>query len=279
MASVLSAHSDRSEFAPSVSPGFLRSLLLALLAHGLLMAALTWGISWNREAPLVTVEAELWSALPVQAAPPEVLPPPAPVAPEPLPPPVLKPAPTVPEVDINLEREKEKKAKLEKDRLEKEKLALEKKRQQEKLEAEKKKELQAKVTEKIKAAEEAKQAEKRRQENIQRMTGLAGATGAANATGSAQRASAPSASYAGRIVARVKPNIVFTEDTSGNPSAEVEVRTAPDGTIVGRRLLKTSGSPAWDEAVLKAIDKTEILPRDTDGRVPPNLVITFRPRD
>jgi colicin import membrane protein len=59
----------------------------------------------------------------------------------------------------------------------------------------------------------------------------------------------------------------------------VEVRTAPDGTIVGRKVLKSSGSKAWDEAVLKAIDKTEVLPRDTDGRVPPALVITFRPRD
>ena len=34
-----------------------------------------------------------------------------------------------------------------------------------------------------------------------------------------------------------------------------------------------------DEAVLRAIDKTEVLPRDTDGRVPPSLEISFRPRD
>jgi colicin import membrane protein len=31
--------------------------------------------------------------------------------------------------------------------------------------------------------------------------------------------------------------------------------------------------------VLKAIDKTERLPRDTDGRVQPSLVIGFRPKD
>jgi colicin import membrane protein len=61
--------------------------------------------------------------------------------------------------------------------------------------------------------------------------------------------------------------------------AEVEVRTSPDGTIVGRKLLKSSGVAAWDDAVLKAIDKTEVLPRDVDGRVPANLVIGFRPLD
>ena len=36
---------------------------------------------------------------------------------------------------------------------------------------------------------------------------------------------------------------------------------------------------AWDEAVLRAITKTEMLPRDTDGRVPSPLVISFRPKD
>jgi len=111
------------------------------------------------------------------------------------------------------------------------------------------------------------------------MAGLAGATGAPGASGSAQRSAGPSAGYAGRIRARIRPNIVFTEDLSGNPTAEVEVRTAPDGTIVARRLIRPSGVAAWDEAVLKAIDKTEVLPRDTDGRVPALLEISFRPKD
>ena len=83
----------------------------------------------------------------------------------------------------------------------------------------------------------------------------------------------------GRVSATVTPNIVFTEDLAGNPTAEVEVRAAVDGTIVSRRLLKSSGSKSWDDAVLKAIDKTEVLPRDVDGRIPPLLVISFRPRD
>jgi colicin import membrane protein len=118
-----------------------------------------------------------------------------------------------------------------------------------------------------------------REENLRRIQGLAGATGAPTATGNAQRSSGPSASYAGRIRARVRPNIVFTDDAPGNPQAEVEVRMAPDGTIIGRRLIKPSGLPAWDEAVLRALDRTEVLPRDVDGRVVSPMIIVFRPRD
>ena len=85
--------------------------------------------------------------------------------------------------------------------------------------------------------------------------------------------------YAGRIKARIKPNIVLTASLDGNPAATVEVRVAPDGTIVGRKLVTSSGSAAWDDTVLRAIDKTEVLPKDVEGRVPPQMTITFRPRD
>jgi colicin import membrane protein len=44
-------------------------------------------------------------------------------------------------------------------------------------------------------------------------------------------------------------------------------------------LTQSSGVKSWDDAVLNAIDKTEVLPRDTDGRVPTSLVISFRPKD
>ena len=85
---------------------------------------------------------------------------------------------------------------------------------------------------------------------------------------------------AGRIKARIKPNIVFTETITGNPVAEVEVSLAPDGRILGRKLLKGgSGIKEWDEAVQRAIDRTEVLPRDIDGRVPSTMIISFRPRD
>ena len=139
--------------------------------------------------------------------------------------------------------------------------------------------VQRPVLEKKLAEQQARLLEAQRTKNLQRMAGLAGASGSATSSGSALQSAGPSASYAGRIRARIKPNIVFTEDISGNPTALVEVRTSPDGTIISRKLTQSSGVKAWDEAVLRAIDKTEVLPRDTDGRVPSPLLISFRPKD
>ncbi len=287
---------DRIDFAPPATGGNLRALLLALVAHGLLLLALTWGVNWKRQDTGITAEAELWSALPQQAAPKLAAPPPAPVPPQPVAPPPPEPSTAQREADIALEREKQQKAKeraqalreqeLEKAALKKEADEREKaKRDAAKLAASQKatdKQAAASAQKKLEAAraeEETKQAEARRQDNIRRAQGLAGATGDASSTGKAQTSSGPSAGYAGRIRARIKPNIVFTDDIAGNPEAEVTVRVAPDGTIVGKRLTKSSGNKAWDDAVLKAIDKTEVLPRDTDGRVVPEFPVSFRPRD
>ena len=61
---------DRTAFQPPKPAGTGRSVALALLAHGLLLLALTWGISWKSEPDNLSVTAELWSALPQEAAPP-----------------------------------------------------------------------------------------------------------------------------------------------------------------------------------------------------------------
>ncbi len=302
------AATDRLEFAPPPTPGLVRAMGLAVLAHLFLLAALTWGVHWKSEAVTMTAEAELWSTVPQAAAPKlvevPVVEPPVPreprVAPAPTPPAPPQVQPRLPDADIALEREKlrlkkehqqelAKEKEYEKTRLEKlkqEKLQLEKKRLQDKrdqdkkaVEDKKKADQDAARKETIKAQQDTKKNEAQRQANIQRMTGLAGATGAPGANGTASQSAGPSAGYAGRIRARIKPNIVFTDDIAGSPIAEVEVRTAPDGTIISRKLSKPSGVKSWDDAVLKAIDKTDVLPRDVDGRVPSALVISFRPKD
>ena len=169
--------------------------------------------------------------------------------------------------DKDKQREKER---LEKERQEKDKRLAEEKKQKE-AEAKRKQEAIEKAN--------AQAAEARRQENLRRMQGLAGATGAENATGTALRDAGPSGSYGGRVAAKVKPHIVYPDAVAGNPRAEVEVRAAPDGTITSTRLVQSSGNKAWDDAVLRALQKTETLPRDVDGRVPSALVIGFRPKD
>ena len=108
-------------------------------------------------------------------------------------------------------------------------------------------------------------------------------TSPSGGSGNIQQAAGPSSSYSGRVRAKLKPNIFLLEETraliSGNPVAEVEVKASADGSITERKLIKSSGVKAWDDAALRAIDATETLPRDIDGRVPPWLVIVFSMRD
>jgi colicin import membrane protein len=328
----MSLASDRPEFTPPKTSGHGRAIGLAIFAHAFLIAALTWGVGWKREATNAPVQAELWSTTVQQAAPALVEPTPPPPQIEPKPEPKVEPPPPSPppkpvkpvklvepepepepkiDPQIAIEKaKKEEKKKLEKKKADeaKEKAkALAKKEAEEeaaeearlealnkkkrdleasKLEAKKleAKKLEAKKAADTKAAaENDKQLEAAikagREANLKRIAGLAGASGGETATGTAKQSTGPSAGYAGRVSARVKPNIVFTAEVSGNIEAGVEVKTSPDGTITGRKIIKSSGNKAWDDAVLRALDKTEILPKDSDGRVPSTLEMYFKPKD
>jgi colicin import membrane protein len=283
---------DRDTLMPGAPQGQASGIGLSVLVHAGLIVAIAFGVSWRSRTPEAQ-QAELWAAVPQAAAPLAVEPPPV-MEPKPLPPPqvVAKPVPQVeaptpeaPDAQIAIE-----KARVEKVR--KEQQAAERERERRKLEAEKaaadklaaeklKQQQQTEALKKQQAAEEraAQQREAERKKNIERMLGQAGASGDAGATGTAAQSAGPSAGYAGRIKARIRPNIVFADEVTGNPTAEVEVRAAPDGMIMGRKLVKSSGVAAYDNAVLRAIDKSEVLPRDVDGRVPPSLLLVFRVRD
>jgi colicin import membrane protein len=289
---------ERDMFAPQQPPGMRSGLALAILAHVLLIIALTFSVNWKASEPEGVV-AELWSALP-QAAAPRPTPPeprPAPPVAEPKPaPPVAKPEPApAPRVDaqIAIERAARERARREEaERVEAARQADLRKRDEAKREEAKRAEAKrleaerqraAEQAEQKKLAEQAKKDEARqaaiREANLRRMMSQAGTSDDPAAAGNAARTSGPSADYAGRIRAYIKPKIVLTSTVAGNPAATVEVKVAPDGTIVARKLVAPSGSPAWDETVLRAIDKTEVLPKDKDGRVPPVISITFRPLD
>jgi len=293
---------SRDPFMPQTPKVRGRAIALAVAAHVLLILALAFGVNWRSDEP-ATVAAELWSATPQAAAPRAIEPPPPPevkrvepvVKPTPKPPePVVAakpPTPALPDPQIAIEKAKKedakrvaaeqeeaKKLKREKAEREKEELALKKleKDKADKLKAEQAK-AEAAKNEKADKAEAAKQTAIR-DANLKRMAGLAGATGGSTDTGTALRSSAPSANYAGRVMARIKPNILLTDPVDGNPRAVVEVKLAPDGTIIAKRLVQSSGTKVWDDAVLRAIERTEMLPLD-NGRAPPVFEIGFRPRD
>ncbi len=287
--------------------------VLLFLALGLATAWKTQPQTFQAEAELWSATPQAAAPRlqePLPEPQPEPVPEPTPAPPaKPTPPPAPDPALELRDAQIALEKKKQQEKKKEADKVEKlkaEKLKVEKekaeKEKAEKIKAEnKRKELdkeklakekkaqeekerdKKKATEKAKAEKaekaDAAQAEALRQENLKRMQGMAGASGGESATGTALKSSGPSASYGGRLVARIKPNITYTGDAAGNARAEVEVKVSPDGTILSRRIVQSSGNKAWDEAVLRAIDKTEVLPKDTDGRVPPVIVLGFKPLD
>jgi len=261
----MSSSDAHLEFAPAPDGGNGRALVLAVGVHALLLLALNWGTLWSQQPQDMSVEAELWSAVPQPAAPkaelppePDVPPTPEPEPePQPEPPPPVKPAEAPkPLVDPQIAIDKLKKK-----------------------QAEKEEETKRKAQEK----QEAKEAQTRHQEAVKRLQSMAGSAGTTVDTGVAPKASGPSASYIGRLRAKVKPNITFPDNllqnVVGNPTAEVEVTCSPSGKIEDVNLVKSSGNSAWDEAVLNGLRKTAMLPRDVDGSVPTRLVFSFRPRD
>ena len=274
------------EFAPPPAPGAGRAIALALFVHALLVLALTWGIHWQDQPQELSVEAELWAAVP-QAVAAQAPPAPEPIeeevqadppTPTPPPPPVKELAPAKPTVDPPIAIDKQKKKDAEEKALEE----AQAKREAKLKEAQDKKEAKAKESAERKA-EEAQRAQARHQEEVLRLRGLADATGTPADKGKAAKAASPSAEYLSRLRARVKPNITFADSqlqsVVGNPAAEVEVSCSPSGLILSATLKVKSGNNAWDQAVLNAVEKTASLPRDEEGNIPSKISFSFRPRD
>ncbi|RZJ08904.1 MAG: cell envelope integrity protein TolA [Rubrivivax sp.] len=271
---------------PPEAAGMGRGLAFALFAHGLLVVALSYSVNWHSDSS-PAFEAELWSSIPQIAAPREEAPPePEPEAPKPAPKAQQRVAEQEAEqqqreADIAIAKDrkrKEEKARQERD--EREKAAKDKaaKEQAAKEEQDRKKEKDAKAA---KEAKQAKDADARREalrlDNLRRIQGMAGGT--PGSTGKDAQNAAPSAGWVGRVKGKIRPLIIYPDDSAANPTAEVKVTLQPDGRILGSTVIKASGDADWDRAVLRAIEKAETLPRDTDGRVPSVIILTFRPRE
>ena len=78
--------------------------------------------------------------------------------------------------------------------------------------------------------------------------------------------------YKEKIKARVMSNV--SEQPSAGP-VSIQIKSKPDGIILAKQLIRSSGDPDWDNAILQAIDKTEKLPTDIDGRTPTTMVMKF----
>ena len=297
---------DRIDIAPPRDAGAIRSLALALLIHAALIAALTWGVNWKRTDTAATFGAELWSNVPSDAAPITPAPPePAPPVALPLPAPVIKapvvqapPEPT-PNVDIALEQEKKRKQlkdqqlaqqKIERDKakvlqVQADKAQLLKAAQlkAEQLKAEQLAKAEQAKADALKAKQSQQAAVTQRDDNMKRLNDILAKAGGSPTGDSTSRATAggkgSSRTYSAIARAAVIPNVVFTEAFDGNPLAKVEVRLQSDGTIISSRVVQPSGNKNWDNAVLNAVIRTRVMPKDVDGTLPDTiLILEFKPR-
>jgi len=184
------------------------------------------------------------------------------------------------EEEIRLRKEEEARRKEEEARIQKEEEEARRKEE----EAKRKEEEARRKEEARRIEQEAKEAEDQRQQHNKRLKSLGATTaGPVDPVNESKGGGKPSDSYLGRLRARVKPNITFSDSqlqsVRGNPAAEVEVTCSPSGQIIGIKLTQSSGNAAWDQAVLKAIEKTGTLPRDENGKIPSKIPFVFRPRD
>lgn len=258
---------------------------MALGVHAAFVLLLVFGVSWQtREAAPVMVD--VWTSLPPSVAvkPPASTPPPPAPRPKPepvrpLPPePVVKTPPPPKAPDIALEQKK-----IEAERLKKQQVAEEKAR------AEAAKSAQQKQLAEQKKREQQRQVEE--DEQVRRMADAEAAQAAqqasqAEARAAASRREAAVASVVGQfrdqISAKVRGNTRLPDNLVGNPEVRCLVRLLPTGEVQSVRVTRSSGNAAYDDAVVRAIEKSSPfpLPEDRDARAQfvPELSFVHRPK-
>lgn len=270
------------------------ALALSAAVHAVLVAALFFGVQWKNEqpggAPVDVYFGNPAASPPLPRPTPDPEPPPVPDQ-KPLPKPEPKAVET-PKIDPQIaikdkeRREKEEKEKLEKERLEKEKAEKLKKQKQEEEQKQKEEEKKKREQKEKEARREdaiakelerdLKQAREHRSSETVRslqseldaeLKGLRGSpNGSPTGNSSGSKASAGSASsrgkdaYIGKIRDKIRGNTVLPPGIQGNPEAVFKVTQLPSGEIIDIKLSKSSGNKALDEAIERAIKKSDPLP-------------------
>lgn len=88
--------------------------------------------------------------------------------------------------------------------------------------------------------------------------------------------------YTGKIAAKIRRNIVLPPDVADDARAEFSVTVLPGGTVLNPKLLKSSGNEAYDNAVERAILKSQPLPLPPDATMFSRfreMKLGFRPKE
>jgi colicin import membrane protein len=131
------------------------------------------------------------------------------------------------------------------------------------------------------AKAEADAAEQRRIEDLSRMTAQATGSGGSGQAARSQGPSRADAGYAAKVGGKIRSNTVFNvpDELANNPAVEYAVDLLPDGSVRGIRKIKGSGVPGFDEAVRRAIEKSQPFPPDNSGRAPSGFTVSHKPKD
>ncbi|MBW8370046.1 MAG: cell envelope integrity protein TolA [Thiobacillus sp.] len=272
-----------ARFVSRPAPTFVAGAM-ALGVHALFVLLLVFGVSWQTEHP-APVMVDLWETLP-PVTPPSVertpRPRPEPVKPAPEREPVVKaPAPPPKPPDIALEKKKAEAAHLKK--LQAIQAAEEKARAE-----------AARTVREKQLAEQKKRALLRQMEEedlMQRVTSEAAANEArqlklseAQAAASKRQAEVASVvgQYRDQISTKVRGNTRLPDNLKGNPEVRCLVKLLPTGEVQSVRVTQSSGNAAYDEAVVRAIEKSSPLPlpveRDARAAFVPELSFVHRPK-
>jgi colicin import membrane protein len=257
-------------------PGRNEAIGLSLLVHLVLVAVLFLGVRWQSSAP-DTVTVELWEPQPALPAAVLELPKPEPVAQPPKPTPEVKPEPRIDKPDIALKAPPKPKAKPKEEK---------KAKAQPKAKAEAKPEAKAEPAAPDESYERELRAQLTREEarlDAERQAQEVRELGKRAEQQARLRSAAlakESVDYIARITAKVRGNWILPAQLEGNPEAVFLVTQLPTGEVLDVKLAKSSGLPAYDAAVERAILKSSPLPvprsRELFSR---ELKLTFKPRD
>lgn len=95
-------------------------------------------------------------------------------------------------------------------------------------------------------------------------------------TGYRSNSTVASPSYADKVRRRVRPNIVWSGEIQ-HLETVITVRCAPIGTLLSATVTRSSGNSQWDDAALRAVQRSDPMPLDTTGKAPASFMITLRP--
>lgn len=271
-------------------PGKRKALFLAAAVHLLLIAALVLGVQWKSQPP-ASVEVEVWRS----PAPPVVTPPEPRVEPKPEPKPELKPevkpepkpevkSPAKPDIAIKEEKKPKETPKPEPKKEEPKKPEPKPEAKPEPKPEPKKVEEKPKPLHDPFAELEKETKQFDRQREVQRQRERADAEARQLEQLKAEQSAASRtrglADYAGKVRNKIRGLIVLPPGIQGNPEAVFEVTQLPSGEVLSVRIRKSSGNPALDAAVERAILKSSPLPKpDSPELFERVLKIPYRPFD